>query len=141
MALELSVVGLNENERSHKYILCAGFEDRIIYAVGSIHDSHKKIFESLPDAKHVFGGGSACAYSDRLGAYSDRLVLSDYSGAYGGVPKQILEHFSPDILAAYQKIWPNMTRVDCNPKEIFEREERRMESWDSLAKRWGVELK
>lgn len=134
MALELSVVGLNENERSHKYILCAGAEDRIIYAAGSIHDPHKNIFESLPDAKHVFGGGSACAYSDRL-------VLSDYSGAYGGVPKQILEHFSPALLAAYQKIWPKLTLVECRPKEIFEREERRMESWDSLAKRFGVELK
>jgi hypothetical protein len=56
------------------------------------------------------------------------------------VPKRILEYFSPALLAAYLKIWPNMTRVDCNPKEIFEREERRMESWASLAKRFGIVL-
>lgn len=118
--------------RLHKYVLCVGDKDGIIYAVAKPGQEHyQEIIEDLP-VKQVLGGGSACVWKPVL----MELVLDHFSAEYGGVPKQVLEHFSSEILSAYRRFWPELAKVECNP----ECSPAEMPKWKPLAERLGVEL-
>ena len=118
--------------RNHKYLICVGNDDRIVYAAAKPgQENHQEIFASLPDVKQVLGGGFAYVYRPGL----LELVL-DHSSEYGGVPKQVLEHFSSEILTAYRKFWPELARIECSP----ECSPAEMPKWAPLAERLGVEL-
>jgi hypothetical protein len=115
-------------KRNHKYLICAG-NDRIIYAAAKPgQEQYREILDGLP-VKQVLGGGSALVYRPGL----MELVL-DHSSEYGGVPKQVLEHFSSEILTAYKRFWPELARVQCS-SECAE-----MEKWKPLAERFGIVL-
>ncbi len=119
--------------RMHKYLLCVGDKDGIIYAAAKPgQEQYREILDGLP-VKQVLGGGSAHVWRPGL----LELVLDHFSAEYGGVPKQVLEHFSSEILSAYKKFWSELARIECSP----ECSPSEMEKWAPLAERLGVELK
>jgi hypothetical protein len=105
--LELS--GSDSYKASHKFV--AEGEDRtvsIFVAEGKKHPD--TIFEFNLDEEKLVGGGSL--YLDK----EKRLVLSDYSGCYGTIPKEAAQNFVELIAKELEKEGITINGVVASPK-------------------------
>jgi hypothetical protein len=89
-----------------KYIVDRNEKSFVWHAHPVIGDNiyHREI-ASWVGARRVIGGG-------RTTIKDDCLVIFDESGTYGSVRREILEAFAPVLLPAYQKIAPQIKRVE-----------------------------
>ncbi len=97
---------------SHKFVV------ELVNDIASIYvaEGERHMYIALKfglDESHLVGGGSL--YLDREG----RLVLNDYSGDYGAIPKAVAKRFAELIIPELKKIGIEVDEIEVNPCESY----------------------
>lgn len=107
---ELAYHGSNPYKACHKFVVESANNAAVIYV--AVGDSHPRISQKFNLNKDRLVGGGSC-YIDKDG----RLVLNDFSGNYGGIPKEAAQKFAELIVLELKKQGIKTSGINANPKE------------------------
>ncbi|MEK7619099.1 MAG: hypothetical protein AAB416_02570 [Patescibacteria group bacterium] len=84
-----------------KFIVVLESEEIVLYA-GKAY-SHRDLADEV-SAKKVLGGGDVTVRENEVMFY-------DYSGAFKGIPSEIVEGWSQELLVAFKAVYPELAIV------------------------------
>ena len=102
---------LHAPDDSHLFVVEALENLASIYVASKRY--HERVVEQFGlNEKHIVGGGGCYINPQR------ELVLDEYSGDYGAIPKEAAQRFAELILPELQKLGVEISGIAVNPNEF-----------------------